>query len=72
MGVSLYTSRIVLNTLGVSDFGVYNIVGGVVMMFAFLNSSMVRATSLFLPLNSACKIIINCILLTIKLTYVRL
>lgn len=47
MGVSLYTSRIVLNTLGVSDFGIYNVVGGVVMMFAFLNSSMSSATQRF-------------------------
>ena len=47
MGVSLYTSRIVLNTLGVSDFGIYNVVGGVVMMFSFLNSSMSSATQRF-------------------------
>lgn len=48
MGVSLYTSRIVLNTLGVEDFGIYNVVGGVVMMFSFLNSSMSSATQRFL------------------------
>lgn len=48
MGVSLYTSRIILNTLGVVDFGVYNVVGGVVMMFSFLNSSMSTATQRFL------------------------
>ena len=29
--VSLYTSRVVLNTLGVSDFGIYNVVGGIVI-----------------------------------------
>lgn len=34
MGVSLYTSRVVLNTLGVEDYCIYNIVGGVVAMFA--------------------------------------
>lgn len=33
--VGLYTSRVVLNTLGISDYGVYNIVGGVVTMLAF-------------------------------------
>ncbi|MCL2596414.1 MAG: oligosaccharide flippase family protein [Paludibacter sp.] len=48
MGVSLYTSRVVLNTLGVEDFGIYNVVGGVIVMFGFLNSSMSGATSRFL------------------------
>ncbi len=48
MGVSLYTSRIVLNTLGVEDFGIYNVVGGVVTMFSFLNSAMASATQRFL------------------------
>ena len=46
--VSLYTSRIVLNALGESDYGVYSVVGGVVGMFTFLNSSMAGATSRFL------------------------
>lgn len=40
MVVSLYTSRIILNTLGIEDFGIYNVVGGVVMIFSFLNNSM--------------------------------
>lgn len=48
MAVSLYTSRVVLNTLGIEDFGIYNVVGGVVMMFSFLNSSMSSATQRFL------------------------
>lgn len=34
--VSLYTSRVVLNTLGVEDFGVYNVVAGFVTLFGFL------------------------------------
>ena len=38
--VSLYTSRIVLATLGIEDYGLYNVVGGIVTMFAFLNSAM--------------------------------
>jgi len=46
MGVSFYTSRVVLNTLGVEDYGIYNVVGGVIVMFGFLNSS--NATSRFL------------------------
>lgn len=46
--VSLYTSRIVLQTLGVVDYGIYGVVGGVVSMFAFLNASMSGATSRFI------------------------
>ena len=46
--VGLYTSRVVLNTLGISDYGVYNIVGGVVTMLAFLNSAMVAASQRFI------------------------
>lgn len=38
--VSLYTSRVVLNTLGVMDYGIYNVVAGFVSMFAFLNSAL--------------------------------
>ena len=46
--VSLYTSRVVLNTLGVEDFGIYGVVGGVVAMLGFLNAAMSGATSRFL------------------------
>lgn len=46
--VGLYTSRVVLNTLGVEDYGIYGLVGGCVAMFTFLNSSMAGATSRFL------------------------
>lgn len=46
--ISLYTSRIILQTLGFTDFGIYNVVGGVVGMFDFLNGSMGTATSRFL------------------------
>jgi O-antigen/teichoic acid export membrane protein len=48
MIISLYTSRIVLNTLGIIDFGIYNVVGGVVIMFGFLNSAMASSTQRFL------------------------
>ena len=40
MIISLYTSRVVLSTLGVESFGVYNVVGGIVSMLSFFNSSM--------------------------------
>jgi len=48
MGVSLYTSRIVLNTLGVTDFGIYNVVGGVVAMFSLINGSLSAASQRFI------------------------
>ena len=46
--VGLYSSRILLQALGVSDYGIYNVVGGVVAMFSFLNGSMATATDRFL------------------------
>ncbi len=46
--VGLYTSRVVLSTLGVEDFGVYNAVGGVTGMLGFLNATMSGATSRFI------------------------
>lgn len=48
MVVSLYTSRVVLNTLGVEDYGIYNVVGGVVVLFSFINNAMASATQRFL------------------------
>lgn len=40
MFVSLYTTRLVLNALGVDDFGIFGMVAGVIAMLAFLNASM--------------------------------
>ena len=48
MSVSLYTSRIVLAVLGEDDLGTYGVVGGVVAMFSFLNSSLADGTQRFL------------------------
>lgn len=48
MLVGMYTSRVVLQTLGVEDYGVFGVVGGVVSMMGFLNSSMSGATSRFI------------------------
>lgn len=48
MLVSLYTSRIVLDTLGVSDFGIYNVVGGVVIMMNVINGAMSVSTQRYL------------------------
>ena len=46
--VGLYTSRVVLNALGVEDYGIYGLVGGVVGMVSFLNGAMGGATSRFI------------------------
>lgn len=48
MFISLYTTRLILNGLGASDFGIYNIVGGSIAMLGFLNSSMASATQRFM------------------------
>ena len=48
MAISLYTSRVILNTLGVVDYGIYNVVGGIVSMFTFLNGAMVTSTQRYL------------------------
>src|SRR5690606_6807565 len=51
MGVTLYMSRIVLEQLGVSDYGIYSLVGGIVALFGFLNSSMSSATQRYLAFD---------------------
>lgn len=48
MLVSLYTARVVLNTLGASDFGLYNVVGGVIVIFGVLKSLISAGTQRFL------------------------
>ena len=48
MLVSLYTSRVVLNTLGVEDYGIYNVVGGFVAMFSLISNSLSASVSRFL------------------------
>ena len=50
MGIGLYTSRIILQVLGVTDFGIYNAVGGIVAMFGFISSSLGNATSRFITI----------------------
>lgn len=48
MILNLYISRVVLKSLGVEDFGIYNVVGGVVSLFSYLNSALTMATQRFL------------------------
>ena len=51
MLVSLYTVRVVLATLGAEDYGIYNVVAGVVVLFSFVNNAMATATQRFLNYN---------------------
>lgn len=48
MSISLYTTRVILNALGMKDFGIYNVVGGVVTMFSVLSIPLTGAITRFL------------------------
>ena len=45
--VSLYTVRVILDVLGVEDYGIYNVVAGIVTLFSFLSGTMASATQRF-------------------------
>ncbi len=47
-GISLYTTRLLLEQLGVSDYGIYNLISGVVAMLSFLNTAMTTSTQRYL------------------------
>ena len=51
MFVTFFTSRVVLQNLGVTDFGIYNIVGGFTSMFIFFQSSLSNATQRYLSIE---------------------
>lgn len=51
--VSLYTSRVVFNALGVDDYGIYNVVGGIIVFFTFINNGLSRATSRYITAELA-------------------
>lgn len=51
MGVTLFTTREVLNILGVIDFGIYNVVGGIVSMFSFLSGTLNTSSQRFFSLE---------------------
>ena len=46
--ISLYTSRVILRELGVDDYGIYNVVGGIIVILSFLNNAMASGTQRFL------------------------
>lgn len=52
--VGLYTSRVVLNVLGVTDYGIYNVLGGIVAIFATLNSAMASTSSRYITYYLGC------------------
>ena len=60
--VGLYTSRVILQSLGASDFGLYNVIGGVVTLFAFFRSSMEK----FLEILNQAMIIVLVFLRVLK------
>ena len=53
MLVSLYTGRVVLNVLGVADYGVYNVVSGIVVLFSFLNTALSNSSQRYLSITVA-------------------
>ena len=48
MAISLYTSRLVLDALGVSDYGIYNVIAGIIVFISMINNSMAAATQRFI------------------------
>lgn len=53
MGISLYSTRLVLNALGSTDYGIFNLVAGVIAMLAFLNTAMATSTQRYLSFHQA-------------------
>lgn len=51
MGITLYTSRVILETLGVEDYGIYNVIGSLVSMFGILNASMTAASQRYITIS---------------------
>ena len=51
MAVSLFTFRELLKLLGVEDYGTYNVVGGVIILFSFLSNALTQANQRFLAFN---------------------
>ena len=79
MAVSLYASRVILHVLGIEDYGIYNVVGGVVAMFGFLNASMVSSTQRFMSYSlgneessQVSKVFANSLLIHILIAFIIL
>lgn len=80
MGITLYTSRVLLRNLGIEDYGVYNIVGAIAVFFAFFNQALASATQRFMTvaigkgnakdISSVYSMAINCHLLIAAVIFV--
>ena len=73
MGVTLYTSRIVLEQLGVEDYGVYNLVAGIIVLFSFITNSLQLASQRFFSYeleNSETKDITSIFKSSVKLYFI--
>lgn len=55
MAITFYTSRVILEALGIEDYGLYNVIGGIIAMFGLINSSMTTATQRFLTFETGKK-----------------
>ena len=54
MAVTIYTSRVVLDVLGIDDYGIYNVVGGFVSMFTVLSGTLTAASQRFIAYELGC------------------
>lgn len=52
--ISLYSSRLVLKELGITDYGIYNVIGGLIIIFSFINGSMAQASQRFITYELGC------------------
>lgn len=55
LAISLFTTRIVFNALGLSDLGIYNVVGGVLSLLGILNNTMAGSAQRFISFDLGCK-----------------
>ena len=53
MGIGLYTVRAILDLLGVVDYGIYNVVGGVIAMFSFVNGTLATSSQRYFSIELA-------------------
>ncbi|MCQ2960128.1 MAG: lipopolysaccharide biosynthesis protein [Bacteroidales bacterium] len=70
MLINLYASRVVLELLGIEDYGIYNVVGGVVTVFTFVSNAMMAATQRYLNVyieqddfDKTCEVFSSCVLI---------
>lgn len=54
MLITLYTSRVILQVLGVDDYGIYNVVGGIVLLFSFISNTLSTTSQRYLAFDLAC------------------